>query len=382
MKILFTGSYPNSVEPYRSVFFRELIYKLADLGVECHVLSPVSITKYRRKLHKIPKEVTEYTQSGSIVKVYHPRTLSFSAKKIGKWNTMYLTEKNAERIAVKVYKKLGVEFDCVYGHFFLGGGLVAAKIAQKYNVPAFIAYGECSFETEVSSKYKICDKYMKGVKGIIAVSTKNKVDLEKRNFAKDIPVLLSVNSINTEQFYSKDKDKCRKKLGLPEKDFIVGFVGYFIERKGSDRLLEACKDLSDVSLAFAGRGENKPIGKNVIFCKSIEHEDVCDFLNAIDVFVLPTRNEGCSNAIVEAMACESAIISSNLQFNLDVLNNNNSILIDPNNVEEIRDAIMMLKDNLEMRERLAKQALIDSKKLSLDNRANNILSFIENEICE
>ena len=62
--------------------------------------------------------------------------------------------------------------------------------------------------------------------------------------------------------------------------------------KGSDRLLEACRGLPGVSLAFAGSGKNAPSGSNVVFCKSLPHEDVSDFLNAIDVFVLPTRNEG------------------------------------------------------------------------------------------
>lgn len=380
MKILFIGSYPNPVNPYMSIFFRSLIYKIADLGVECHVLAPVSRMKYKKSVEKIPEVLTEYTECGSAVKVYHPRTLSFSAKKIGNWNTMFLTEKYVEYEAIREYKKIGINFDCVYGHFFLGGGLVAAKIAQRYNIPAFIAYGECSFESEISSKYRIRNDYMRGVKGIIAVSTKNMKDLERRSFAKGIPVLLSLNAINQDEFYKKDKVECRKKMGLPEEGFIVGFVGYFIERKGSDRLLEACRDLEGVSLAFAGSGKNMPKGNNVVFCKSLPHEEVCDFLNAVDVFVLPTRNEGCSNAVVEAMACGNAIISSNLPFNLDVLNSNNSILINPDDIKEIREAVIELRDNVERRIQLSKQVLEDAEKLSLDNRARNILNFLKKNI--
>lgn len=118
MKILFIGSYPNPVNPYMSVFFRGLIYKIADLGVECHVLSPVSITKYRKNIYKIPEHRIDYTERGAAVNVYHPRMWSFSAKKICNWNTMFLTEKCAEYTALKEYEKIGVQFDCVYGHFF------------------------------------------------------------------------------------------------------------------------------------------------------------------------------------------------------------------------------------------------------------------------
>ena len=55
MRALFIGSYPNSLDPHRSVFFRELIYQFARLGLECTVISPLSVTKYRKGSKK-----TEY----------------------------------------------------------------------------------------------------------------------------------------------------------------------------------------------------------------------------------------------------------------------------------------------------------------------------------
>lgn len=376
---MFIGSYPNVVNPYMSVFFRSLIYAIADKGVECHVIAPVSFVKYRGKLHKIAESVDEYTEKGTLVKVYHPRVMSFSAKRIGKWNTMYLIERSTEQVVIQLYRKLGIDFDCVYGHFFLGGGLSAARIAQRFGVPAFIAYGECSFETEVSSKYTIRSGDLKGVKGIIAVSSKNRDDLTKRDFAKGIPVLLSVNAVNKAEFYKKDQIECRKRMGLPQEGFLVGFVGYFIERKGSGRLLEACRELEGVKLAFAGSGGVKPEGENVVFCRSLPHEEICDFLNAVDAFVLPTRNEGCSNALLEAMACDNAIVSSNLPFNWDVLNRDNAILIDPDDVEQIRAAVIKLRDNSQYRAQIAANAMKTADKFSLDRRADNILAFMEQQ---
>lgn len=182
--------------------------------------------------------------------------------------------------------------------------MTAAKVGRKYGIPAYIAYGECSFETEVSNKYgNISPEEMRGVHGIIAVSSANLQDLQKREFAEGIPALLSLNAVDKCVFMPRDKELCRRKFNLPADDFIVGFVGYFIERKGHNRVLEACKDLDGVKLAFAGRGENKPIGENVIFCESVEHDDVAVFLNALDIFVLPTLHEGCCNAVVEALVC-------------------------------------------------------------------------------
>jgi len=378
MRALFIGSYPNPAAPHLSVFFQNLVHQMAEEGVECTVITPVSVTKYKTDIRIIPKHECEMLDSGKRVEVYRPRYMSYSAKKIGSWNTMRLTQASFDAAALAFVKKLDKKFDFVYGHFFLGGGLTAAKIGQKLGIPAYIAYGECNFDSEVRSKYgDIKREEMKGVHGIIAVSSDNMQDLMKRDFAKDIPMLLSLNAVNKELFKKKDKMECREKFGFTKEDFIVGFVGYFIERKGHNRVLKACEGLKDVKLAFAGKGNDKPAGENVVFCQSLNHSDIPDFLNAIDVFVLPTLHEGCCNAVVEAMACGKAIISSDLPFNHDILGDHNSILVDPVDENQIREAIIKLKDHKDEREKVAKNALKDSMQLSIENRAKNILSFIQ-----
>lgn len=378
MRALFIGSYPNSVDPSRSVFFRELIYQFARMGVDCTVVSPLSVTKYGFRAKEIPTKECEAVHDNISVSVYRPRMLSYSAKQIGRWNTIHLTQKSIDDAVIRQVKKLDTKFDFVYGHFFLGGGLTAAKVGRMLGIPAYIAYGECSFDTEVRNKYgDIRPEQLRGVHGIISVSSANSDDLESRGLASGIPVCLALNAVNSSVFSVKDNKHCRDKFGFSKDDFIVGFVGGFIERKGPERIVEACNGLDGVKLAFAGKGENKPSGENVVFCESLKHDDVADFLNAIDVFVLPTLNEGCCNAIIEAMSCGKAIVSSDLPFNHDVLNTNNSILVDPQDIGQIREAILKLREDSILRNTLAKQALHDAQSLTIDQRANKILKFIQ-----
>ena len=377
MKALFIGAYPNEVHPYNSVFYQQLVHAIAETGIECYVIAAISYMEYGGRINEISEKTVEYTKEGKKITIYHPRYISFSAKKILQFNTMDLTLKFRNRAIIKTVDKINQLFDFVYGHFILGGGIPASIIGNKYNIPAFFAYGECDFKSEVSSKHRLTKEELLGIKGIIAVSSKNLNELESRSEFEGIPKLLSLNSIDKKLFFKKNKSKCREKFGFYDSQFIVGFVGYFKERKGYKKIVEACKNLDDVLLAFAGRGKDKPVGDNIVFCESLEHEDIPDFLNAIDVFALPTQNEGLSNAVIEAMSCGCAIVSSNRSFNWDILNENNSVLIDPDSVIDLSEAIVKLRDNKDFRNQIAKQAFEDSKDYSIEKRAECIIEFIQ-----
>lgn len=376
-KILFVGMYPNKVDKYLNVFFQNLIYAMADNGVECTVISPVSVTKYRTRIKSIPAECEEYTKNGAKVKEYFPRYLSASSKQIGKFNTRRITERNFQKCAVKAARKLDSKFDLVYGHFILDGGLAAIKVGKALGLPSFFAYGECDFESQVQSSYGLLkSKDIDGLSGVVSVSSKNTNELKGFDVFEGIPFITAPNAVNPKEFYPKDRTQARVCLDIPQDAFVVGFVGGFIERKGDKRLLQAVNSIEGVYAAFAGKGDEPPSGEKVVFCRALPHESVCDFLNAIDVFVLPTLSEGSCNAIAEAMACGCPIVSSDLPFNDDVLTVDNSIRIDPNSVEEIRAAIKRVYEDDKFRAHLREESLKTAENLKIHNRAKRIEEFL------
>ena len=139
---------------------------------------------------------------------------------------------------------------------------------------------------------------------------------------------------------------------------------------------EAAHNVSLVYSMFMGKGHLSPGCDNILYCGSVPNDELHIYLNAADVFVLPTKGEGCCNAIVEALACGLPVISSDLPFNDDILNESNSIRVDVNSVYQIENAIKKLRDDSELYNTLKKGAVLSAEKLSINVRAENILRFM------
>lgn len=381
--ILFIGSFPNPVDKYKGVFFQNIVFSIADRGIKCTVIDPTSITHYRKNTKKIPDQMVYKTPNNNEVQVYYPKFVSYSSRKVLRFNTGLITENALQTCALRTVRKLiseGYTFDCTYGHFFLNGGLAACKIGKKYNKPSFVAFGECDYESQVLDFYRdLTSKDIDGLSGVVCVSTNNYNVLKAKSVFSNIPMIVAPNSVDHSLFKKLDKSECRNEMGFPEDAFIVSFVGGLIERKGDKRLLAALNQIEDVYGAFAGvpmHGEELPSGDKVIMCKPLKHEQIPVLLNASDVFCLPTLSEGSCNAVVEAMSCGLPVISSDLPFNDDALNEANSIRINPMSVNEIKDAIVLLRDDEERRRSMSDKAYEDSKKFDIHKRAEKIFTFM------
>lgn len=370
--------YPTQHDPQYS-FVGELVCAIADMGVECSAITTQSIIhRLVRKTTKRPFHWIDTTSRGNSIDIYQPRCFSVSNFKLfGKSISALLSK----RATVKTYKRLNLSVDALYAHFW-GSGVVAGEIANKYNVPFFVATGESKIwvNNQFSSAY--IQKRMKKLKGVISVSTKNKNESLNLGLGVDVPYAILPNAINTSKFKPLDRMAARELLNFPKDAFIISFVGAFIERKGPLRVLEAVRKLEDpaIKIIFIGDGPQKPEGDEVLSASRIPHGEVAQYLSASDVFVLPTLAEGCSNAIVEAMACGLPIISSDLEFNHDILDSGNSILINPNDIDSIAKAIYQVKEDPMWCEKLSLDSLAKVNELSIEMRAQKIIRFLNENI--
>lgn len=377
------GPYPTDENPINA-FTDMLVTEMANQGVNCVVIAPQSRTEHFFWKTKPAPLVREKTApNGNKITIYSPVYNSWSAKSILGFNTARLTQRSYERVVLKEYVKRNIKADVLYGKFFSLGGLAAAKLGDMFGIPAFVDNGESTLSSLDILNRKMVVERIKKLSGIISVSSENKRVLLESGYVSpefEDRMIVAVNCINESMFYKTDKQKMRKELGFPEDAFIVSFIGHFIERKGTAVLTEVLKDMDDVYSIFIGRGPMVPDIKNMLHCGTVPHEKVYMYLNASDVFVLPTLAEGLCNAILEALACGVPVISSDLPFNYDVLDDSCSILVNPKNKDEIYSAILRLKEDEELKKRLSEGALEKASKFSLKNRIAKILEFINNNI--
>ncbi|ERJ94498.1 glycosyltransferase family 1 protein [Treponema lecithinolyticum] len=128
-------------------------------------------------------------------------------------------------------------------------------------------------------------------------------------------VRLIKNAVDTERFYPNlaGAERIRKEFGL-ENRFIVGHVGRFVFPKNHEFIVrvfaEAYRQNKNTALLLVGTGELeadirrlvKELGiENAVFFAGLRR-DIPDFLNAFDVFFLPSRYEGMPVVGIEAQA--------------------------------------------------------------------------------
>ncbi len=220
------------------------------------------------------------------------------------------------------------------------------------------------------------------VSGVINVSTKNENESRRVGLIKETKTCVIPNGIDDSIFYPRDRDKCREKLGIVEDDFVVAFLGQFNSRKGVLRLDNALKHINNknIKVIYMGRGIQDPTYEGIVFKGTVMHETLPEYLSAADVFVLPTNNEGCANAVIEAMACGLPIITADLPFSYDVLDNDSALLINPESESEIEKAILKIKNNLDLRQKLSAISFEKSKDLTLEKRVNKIIDYINKQL--
>lgn len=363
--------------PYKKeqlfTFVQQLAYSLSNENIECSVVAPQSITKILvgHALAK-PYIVHDFSPEKKDIKVVRPRYISMSN------TTSKVIQKCVDEMTINAIrrgiKSLG-SVDAIYCYFW-HVGLMTAQAIRNTGIPIFVQASECelTINHHLKTEYN-CNR----IKGVVCASGKNYRETLNAGLASGEKMTTIVNGYRSDEFYKIDKKEARAQLGIPDDRFVVCFVGGFIERKGIHHLINVLDDLDDVFSIFVGKGSITPTCHNLLFAGVVPHNHIVTYLNAADIFVLPTQAEGCCNAIIEALACGLPVISSNKSFNDEILDDNCSIRIDESDEKALKNAIIELRDDKRKRIAMSEAACKKAEGLTIEKRAKAIKRFVFGE---
>lgn len=166
----------------------------------------------------------------------------------------------------------------------------------------------------------------------------------------------------------KKSEKIKKEFLLDKDDIIVGTVCRLHKSKGIKTFLKAaqkvCSLNSTVKFMLAGKGAEK--WENTEICTDLKNRiiftgfrtDIPEILSVMDIFVFPTLREAFGLSLVEAMSVEKAVIASDVGGIGEIIGRDKTcgILIPPENVEKMTDAILELANKPEKRKLMGKAA--------------------------
>jgi len=181
-------------------------------------------------------------------------------------------------------------------------------------------------------------------------------------------ISLIENGVNLERFSKKITDSLKESLGIKKEALVIGTIGALTKEKGHFYLMKAIpkvvRKFSGAIFLLVGDGRERPFLKETISQLGISHrvifagmrQDIPEILSILDIFVLPSLNEGLPMALLEAQAARVPVIATRVGDVPKVINNGKTgILVPPMNPESLSDAIIQILFNKKLASEIAQK---------------------------
>lgn len=241
-------------------------------------------------------------------------------------------------------------YDIVHIHLLSSHAISATLISAILNKPSVVKFGASGIYGDVgANKNNLWGNlkllWVRYVSDAIIVLNQAMLDEIKNIKIPLSKIHLKHNGVDTSVFKpanSELKANLRIKYKLPSGVLVV-FTGFFKHQKGIDILLNAWKLFSiknnNANLIIIGTGPLEEDLKQLAHKNNIQEtiiwmgqqNNIYEILQASDIFILPSRAEGISNSLLEAMACELPPIVTDIPGNNDVVVNHNIGCLTPQN---------------------------------------------------
>jgi glycosyltransferase involved in cell wall biosynthesis len=197
---------------------------------------------------------------------------------------------------------------------------------------------------------------------------------------------------------TRERQRMRKQeLGVDETTPVAVYTGRLSEEKGLDVLIDAWAhvvvahpqarlfivgaggQVRNVEAALRATVAQRALAASVRFVGSVT--DVTPYLEAADLFVLPSRSEGFSNALLEAMAAGKAIVTTDIDANASLTHDTHCLKVPAGDAPALHRALATLLDDAALRARLGSAALqLARDRFSIETIADRYMALYRGQL--
>lgn len=340
--LLFSTLFPSSARPIHGIFVETRLRELLRSGqVETKVVAPVpwfpsSDNRYGEYATIAATPAREHRNG---IDVLHPRYLAIP--KIG----MTVAPPLLAAATLKTVKRLvadGFDFDVIDAHYYYPDGVAATMLARYFDKPVCItARGtDLNLIPQHTLPRKMMQWAARASNASIGVCSAL-VDVLRGWGIDESRLHVMRNGVDLERFRPLSRKQACLELGVHSSPLILS-VGHLVERKGHHLVIDAVHQLRHryptLQLVILGEGEERArlqrqtdelgLGASVRLAGAVPNDQLARWYSAADLLVLASSREGWANVLLEAMACGTPVVATNIWGTPEVVNDQVGCLVD------------------------------------------------------
>lgn len=282
-------------------------------------------------------------------------------------------------------------FDVLHAYFLAQAGFVATFAGNYLDGPSVVSARGNDLERAIFDPSRAAHIFYALEHASAVTTNANELAKKARGLVPGLEATVIPNGINVEHFKPLLRNKMlAESLGLnKEAARAIGFAGELREKKGLHPLLSAYAQVnkkSPATLLIVGdvrAGEDRQFFEEfklsnpdtrIIVTGFVSQNDLPVYYSLMDVFIHPSLRDGLPNALLEAMACEKAVIGTPVGGILDVvIDCENGRFVRTNDPSELASVINELLADGNIRTKLgstARQTVMDKFTLQAELDGN------------
>jgi len=352
--LVLSSTFPNAQQPTRGVFVRERIRRLAN-RCELVVVAPIPWFPMNRWIRRDRANVPAVEQQSGLT-VYHPRF--FSLPRYGKFLDGLLYAASLIPHLVRLRRRFA--FEVIDAHFAFPDGVAAVLLGRVLRCPVVVTLRGSIVRL---SGYRLHRPQLRW-----ALTRAERV-LAVADYLGQVAVAIGVpghrirvipNGVDLASFAPAERAEARRTCGLPEERTILLTVAALYSWKGQHMVVEALPGLRErypnilYVMVGASRAEEPSyvaslkrrvaelgLEHHVHFAGPRPHAELARWYNAANLFVLPTRSEGCPNVLLESLACGVPVVATSVGGVPEIIRQGREGLLSPyGDLSALRDALL------------------------------------------